>query len=142
MTYEDVVDGLSRAMILRDCETVAHSRRVTATTQVLARTLGIDEAGMTHIRRGSQLHDIGKMGIPDSILHKPGPLSDQEWLVMRRHPGYAVELMAPFDFLGPAMEIPHCHHERWDGSGYPRGSRASRSRWRRGPSPSWTSGTR
>jgi diguanylate cyclase (GGDEF)-like protein len=120
-THDDVVEGLSRAMILRDCDTGAHSRRVTTTTQVLARALGIDEAGMTHVRRGSQLHDIGKMGIPDAILHKPGPLSDSEWLVMRRHPGYAVELMAPFDFLGPAMDIPHCHHERWDGTGYPRG---------------------
>jgi diguanylate cyclase (GGDEF)-like protein len=120
-TSDDIVEGLSRAMILRDCETGAHSRRVTATTQVLARAIGIDEAGMTHVRRGSQLHDIGKMGIPDAILHKPGPLSDTEWLVMRRHPGYAVELMAPFDFLGPALDIPYCHHERWDGSGYPRG---------------------
>jgi diguanylate cyclase (GGDEF)-like protein len=120
-TSDEVVEGLSRAMILRDCETGAHSRRVTATTLELARTLGFDEPGMTHIRRGSQLHDIGKMGIPDSILHKPGPLSDPEWLVMRRHPGYAVELMAPFDFLGPALDIPHCHHERWDGTGYPRG---------------------
>jgi diguanylate cyclase (GGDEF)-like protein len=120
-TFDDVVEGLSRAMILRDCETGAHSRRVTATTQQLARTLGIDEAGMTDIRRGAQLHDIGKMGIPDVILHKPGPLSAPEWLVMRRHPAYAVELMAPFDFLGPAMDIPHCHHERWDGTGYPRG---------------------
>jgi diguanylate cyclase (GGDEF)-like protein len=120
-TYDDVVEGLSRAMILRDCETGAHSRRVTATTQELARSLGIDEAVMADIRRGSQLHDIGKIGIPDAILHKPGPLSDLEWLIMRRHPGYAVELMAPFDFLGPALDIPHCHHERWDGSGYPRG---------------------
>ena len=87
----------------------------------LARTLGINEADMVHIRRGSLLHDIGKIGIPDAILHKPGPLSDEEWRIMRRHPEHAVELLAPFDFLQPALDIPYCHHERWDGTGYPRG---------------------
>jgi diguanylate cyclase (GGDEF)-like protein/putative nucleotidyltransferase with HDIG domain len=120
-TFDDIVEGWSRAMVLRDCETVAHSRQVTSTMLDLARTLGIDEADMVHIRRGSLLHDIGKMGIPDVILHKSGPLSDEEWRIMRRHPGYAVDLLAPFDFLRPALEIPYCHHERWDGTGYPRG---------------------
>jgi putative nucleotidyltransferase with HDIG domain len=121
--HDDIVAGWSRAMVLRDRETASHSRRVTATTLDLARTLGIDEADMVHIRRGCQLHDIGKMGIPDAILQKPGPLSDEEWLIMRRHPGYAVELLAPFDFLNPALDIPRCHHERWDGTGYPHGLR-------------------
>ena len=76
---------------------------------------------MAHVRRGALLHDIGKMGVPDVILHKPGPLSHDEWRIMKRHPEYAVELLAPFDFLRPALDIPYCHHERWDGTGYPRG---------------------
>ena len=120
-TYDDIVEGWSRAMELRDCATVAHSHQVTAEMLDLARTLGINEADMVHIRRGSLLHDIGKIGIPDAILHKPGPLSDEEWRIMRRHPEHAVELLAPFDFLQPALDIPYCHHERWDGTGYPRG---------------------
>jgi diguanylate cyclase (GGDEF)-like protein len=120
-THDDIVEGWSRAIVLRDCETSAHSRRVTSTTLELSRTLGISEEGMTDIRRGSLLHDIGKMGIPDVILHKPGPLTGEEWEVMRRHPAFAVDLLAPFDFLGPALDIPYCHHERWDGTGYPRG---------------------
>jgi len=108
-------------MELRDCATVAHSHQVTAAMLDLARTLGINEADMVHIRRGSLLHDIGKIGILDAILHKPGPHSDKEWRIMRRHSEHAVKLLAPFDFLQPALDIPYCHHERWDGTGYPRG---------------------
>jgi two-component system, cell cycle response regulator len=120
-TYDDIVEGWSRAMQLRDYETIAHSRQVTTTMLELARTIGLNEVSLVHIRRGSLLHDIGKMGIPDIILHKHGPLSDDDWRIMRRHPEYAVELLAPFDFLRPALDIPYCHHERWDGTGYPRG---------------------
>ena len=83
--------------------------------------MGLGEAELVHIRRGALLHDIGKLGVPDAILHKPGPLSEEEWVVMRRHPSYAVEILGPIAFLGPALDIPHYHHERWDGTGYPCG---------------------
>ena len=89
----------------------------------MAQACGIPPAEMVHIRRGALLHDIGKMGIPDSILLKPGPLTPEEWEVMRKHPVYAYELLSPITFLRPALDIPYCHHERWDGSGYPRGLR-------------------
>jgi HD-GYP domain-containing protein (c-di-GMP phosphodiesterase class II) len=81
----------------------------------------IQEAELVHIRRGGLLHDIGKMGLPDSILFKPGPLTDAEWKIMRQHPVIAHELISPIEFLRPALDIPYCHHEKWDGSGYPRG---------------------
>ncbi|HET6261096.1 MAG TPA: HD domain-containing phosphohydrolase, partial [Chloroflexia bacterium] len=81
----------------------------------------VGEAGVLQIQRGALLHDIGKMGIPDSILLKPGPLTDEEWEIMRRHPVYAYELLSPISFLRPALDIPYCHHEKWDGTGYPRG---------------------
>jgi HD-GYP domain-containing protein (c-di-GMP phosphodiesterase class II) len=83
--------------------------------------LEIGDDQLIHIRRGSLLHDIGKMGVPDTILLKPGPLTDEEWLVMRKHPGYAYEMLSSIDYLRPALDIPYCHHEKWDGSGYPRG---------------------
>jgi HD-GYP domain-containing protein (c-di-GMP phosphodiesterase class II) len=92
-------------------------------TLELARTLGIPEGELEHVRRGALLHDIGKLGVPDHILLKPAPLSESEWEVMRRHPQYAHDLIAPIAFLRPALDIPFCHHERWDGSGYPRGLR-------------------
>ena len=79
------------------------------------------EAESIHIRRGALLHDIGKMGVPDRILHKPDPLTDDEWIIMRRHPQLAYEMLLPIAFLKLALDIPHCHHEKWDGSGYPRG---------------------
>jgi HD-GYP domain-containing protein (c-di-GMP phosphodiesterase class II) len=81
--------------------------------------LNVDSADLVHIRRGAVLHDIGKVAIPDRILLKPGPLADDEWLIMRRHPGIAVELLSPVAYLAPALEIPHWHHEKWDGTGYP-----------------------
>ena len=87
----------------------------------LAQAMGINEAELVQIRRGALLHDIGKMAIPDSILLKPGPLTDDEWEIMRRHPVYAYELLSPIAFLHPALDIPYCHHEKWDGTGYPRG---------------------
>lgn len=121
LTYDTTIDAWSRALDLRDKETLGHSQRVTEMTMQLARIMGIDEAKLAHVRRGALLHDIGKMGIPDSILLKPGPLTDEEWTVMRHHPVYAYELLSPIAFFHPAIEIPYCHHEKWDGTGYPRG---------------------
>jgi len=121
LAYDDTLKGWSLALELRDNEIQGHSKRVTHLTISLARKLGFPEDNLIHIRRGALLHDIGKMGIPDSILHKPGPLSDEEWTVMRKHPVYAYELLGPIAYLRPALEIPYCHHELWDGSGYPQG---------------------
>ncbi len=119
--YEATLEGWARALDLRDRETEGHSRRVTDLTLRLARMMGISEADCVHIRRGALLHDIGKMGIPDRILLKPSPLSLEEWDIMRRHPSYARELLAPIEYLRPALDIPYGHHEKWDGTGYPRG---------------------
>jgi Response regulator containing a CheY-like receiver domain and an HD-GYP domain len=85
--------------------------------------MGFSEEELVHIHRGALLHDIGKMGIPDAILLKPGPLDEKEWAIMRTHPTLAVELLRPIAFLAPALDIPWCHHEKWDGTGYPRGLR-------------------
>jgi len=87
----------------------------------LARALELDEEELVHIRRGAYLHDIGKMVIPDRILQKPGKLNPEEWEIMRRHPIYAYKLLSKIPYLKPAMDIPYCHHEKWDGTGYPRG---------------------
>jgi putative two-component system response regulator len=119
--YDATLEGWSRALDLRDHETEGHSRRVTEMTVRLAKQLGIDCPELEHIRRGALLHDIGKMGVPDAILLKPGPLDDAEWVVMRRHPTMAYELLAPISYLRNSLDIPWCHHEKWDGSGYPRG---------------------
>lgn len=121
IAYDTTLEGWSRAMDLRDRETEGHTQRVTQTTLLLARELGIPEPELVHVRRGSLLHDIGKMGIPDRILLKPGPLTDEEWEVMRLHPVYAYQLLSPIPYLRPALDIPYAHHERWDGTGYPRG---------------------
>ena len=121
LAYDTTIEGWSRALDLRDKETEGHSRRVTELTLRLARGMGIGEAELVHIRRGALLHDIGKMGVPDQILLKPGPLTDAEWAIMTKHPVYAHELLAPIAYLRPALDIPHDHHEKWDGSGYPRG---------------------
>ena len=88
----------------------------------LARRMGMNGAELTNLYRGALLHDIGKMGIPDTILLKPGPLNHDEWQIMRRHPDYAYDLLSPIPYLRPAIDIPYCHHEKWDGTGYPRGS--------------------
>ena len=121
--YDTTLEGWSRALDLRDEETEGHTRRVTDLTLRLARAAGLSEDQIAHVRRGALLHDIGKMGIPDAILHKPGPLTEDEWRIMRLHPSYANELLIPIAFLQPALAIPYCHHERWDGTGYPRGLR-------------------
>ena len=121
--YESTIEGWSHALDLRDKETEGHTRRVTEMTLKLAGMFAmiISEEQLIHIRRGSLLHDIGKMGIPDTILLKNGPLTDEEWQVMRKHPVYAYEMLSPIEYLRPALDIPYCHHEKWDGSGYPRG---------------------
>ena len=119
--YDATIEGWSRALDLRDQETEGHCRRVTELTIRLARSLGIGDDEMVHVRRGALLHDIGKMGVPDRILLKPGPLTDDEWIVMRRHPQMARDMLWPVEFLRPALDIPYCHHEKWDGTGYPCG---------------------
>ncbi len=119
--YDATIEGWSRALDLRDKETEGHSRRVTEMTLRLARALGLPEEALVQARRGALLHDIGKMGVPDAILLKPGPLTDDEWEIMRRHPTLAYEMLSPIAFLRPALGIPYCHHEKWDGSGYPNG---------------------
>ena len=120
LAYDATIEGWSHALDLRDEETEGHTQRVTELTLQLARGMGISEAELAHIRRGCLLHDIGKMGIPDNILRKPGPLTDEEWVIMRKHPQYAFEMLSPISYLRPALDIPGCHHEKWDGTGYPR----------------------
>jgi len=119
--YDRTLEGWSRALELRDRETEGHTRRAAEYTVALGRALGMNEDSLLHVRRGALLHDIGKLGIPDKILLKPGPLSDEEWSIMRLHPTYARQLIEPIPYLRQALEIPYCHHEHWDGSGYPQG---------------------
>jgi len=112
-----------RALDLRDNETEGHTQRVARLTVRAARHFGVAESQIEHARRGALLHDIGKITIPDGILLKPGKLNEDEWRVMRRHPIYAYEMLSPIPYLRPALPIPYRHHERFDGSGYPRGLR-------------------
>ncbi len=121
LAYDATIEGWSRAMDLRDKETEGHTLRVTEMTERLARVMGISEEELVHVRRGALLHDIGKMGVPDSILLKPGPLTDEEWATMRKHPQHAYDMLSPIAYLHLALDIPYCHHEKWDGAGYPRG---------------------
>ncbi len=121
LAYDTTIEGWARALELRDKETEGHTRRVTDMTVRLARLVGVDDESLVHIRRGALLHDIGKMGVPDHILLKPGKLSALEWEAMREHPSHALTMLSPITFLRPALEIPYCHHEKWDGSGYPCG---------------------
>src|SRR6266487_2811211 len=119
--YQATLEGWVRALDLRDKETEGHTQRVTILTERLARSMGIYGDALEHIRRGALLHDIGKMAIPDGILLKPGKLTDEERQLIQKHPVYAYEMLSPIDFLLPAIDIPYCHHEKWDGTGYPRG---------------------
>ena len=119
--YDSTLKGWSNALEMREHETAGHSQRVVNTTLELARAIGIAEMDLVHIQRGALLHDIGKMGIPDSILLKPGPLNEAEWEVMRQHPLFAYRLLSIIPYLQPALDIPYSHHEKWDGTGYPRG---------------------
>jgi PAS domain S-box-containing protein len=119
--YNETIEGWSRAMDLRDHETEGHTQRVTEMTVRLARELHISEEEIIHIRRGALLHDIGKMGVPDEVLNKPGPLDEKEWQIMRRHPQLAFDMLQAIRYLRPALVIPYYHHERWNGLGYPNG---------------------
>jgi putative nucleotidyltransferase with HDIG domain len=109
---------------MRDKETEGHTQRVTILTERLARTMGVEGVDLVNITRGALLHDIGKMAIPDGILLKPGKLTDEERELIKQHPIYAYDMLKHIDFLLPAIDIPYCHHEKWDGTGYPRGLRA------------------
>jgi HD-GYP domain-containing protein (c-di-GMP phosphodiesterase class II) len=119
--YDDTIEGWSRAMDIRDKETEGHTLRVVDLTLRLARAMGVPEDQLTHIKRGTLLHDIGKLVVPDSILFKPSSLTDLEWKIMKKHPLNAYNMLVSVDYLKPALDIPYCHHEHWDGSGYPRG---------------------
>ena len=119
--YDATIEGWSRAMDLRDRETEGHTQRVTKLTLDLARFMGVDESILMHVRRGALLHDIGKLGVPDHILFKPGALSAEERVIIEKHVDFAYEMLAPILYLKPALNIPYFHHEKWDGTGYPLG---------------------
>jgi PAS domain S-box-containing protein/putative nucleotidyltransferase with HDIG domain len=119
--YDNTIKGWALAMDLRDKNTEDHSQRVMEMTVNIARATGMSEEELAHVRRGALLHDIGKMGVPDAILLKPGKLTEEEWAIMREHPIFAFKLLSSIEYLSPALDIPYCHHEKWNGTGYPRG---------------------
>jgi putative nucleotidyltransferase with HDIG domain len=121
LAYDTTIEGWSKALDMRDKETEGHSQRVARETLHIAREMGIGDSELVHVKRGALLHDMGKIGIPDSILYKPGPLTEEEKKIMNRHPVYAYDMLSSIPFLLPALDIPYCHHEKWDGTGYPRG---------------------
>lgn len=121
--YDSTLEGWARALDLRDNETEGHTHRVAQLTVRLAHAMGLRDADLVHIRRGALLHDMGKLAVPDSIMLKPSALTDEQAEIMHRHPDYAHELLSPIAYLRPALDIPYCHHEKWDGTGYPRGLR-------------------
>ncbi len=121
LAYDATLEGWSRALDLRDKETEGHTERVTELAIRMAQAMGMSDEELIHVRRGALLHDIGKMGIPDEILTKSGPLTDDEWAVFRRHPENARDVLEPIPFLRPAIDIPYSYNERWDGTGFPRG---------------------
>jgi len=120
-SYESTLEALITALDFRDNETLGHSRRVVEYAVMVAQAMGVSEPELSWIRRGAILHDVGKIGVPDAILRKPGKLDPAEWEEMRRHPEMGYQMLKHIRFLKPALEIVHCHQERWDGSGYPRG---------------------
>ena len=119
--YDSTLEGWAKALEMRDRETEGHSKRVTRLSVTLAQYMGMDGEELINMRRGAILHDIGKMSIPDRILQKEGELTYEEWQIMRKHPEYAYNWLSGVSFLQPALDVPYCHHEKWDGSGYPRG---------------------
>jgi putative nucleotidyltransferase with HDIG domain len=121
LAYESTLEGWSAALDLRDRDTEGHTQRVTKLTEQIAISMGITGKELLSIRRGALLHDIGKVGVPDRILHKRGPLTTYEWKIMRKHPQFAYDMLSPIGYLHDALDIPFSHHEKWDGSGYPRG---------------------
>ena len=126
LAYESTLEGWSAALDLRDKETEGHTLRVTNLSQRLAAHMGLKDKDLIHIRRGALLHDIGKMGVPDRILLKPDNLTSEEWEIMKLHPDYAYEMLSRIEYLRPSLDIPYCHHEKWDGTGYPRGLKGER----------------
>ncbi len=123
--YETTLEGWSHALEIRDHETEGHTQRVTDFTTRIAIKMGFSEEQLIQIHRGALLHDIGKLGIPDVILHKPGPLTDAEMATMRTHTQIAYNLLYPIEYLRPALTIPTYHHEKWDGTGYPHGTKGN-----------------
>lgn len=121
--YDSTLDGWARAVEMRDRSTENHTRRVVSLAEKLAHILQVPKEGILNLRRGALLHDIGKLAVPDSILNKPGPLTEEEMAVMRKHPQHAYDVLSKINFLRDVLDIPYCHHERWDGTGYPRGLR-------------------
>ncbi len=121
LAYNEIIEGWARALDLREKESEGHTRRVTELTLTLALQLGVPSADLAHIRRGALLHDIGKVNVPETILLKTTPLTEEEWVILRRHPQFAYEMLSSIEYLRPALDIPWCHHEKWDGTGYPRG---------------------
>lgn len=121
LAYDQTLQGWVRLLDLRDMETGDHTQRLIWMTEKLAQRLGVSGEAMEHIHRGALLHDIGKIGVPDGILHKPGSLTEEEWAQMRKHPQIAFEMLSRVDYLRPVLDIPYGHHEKWDGTGYPRG---------------------
>ena len=121
VAYNETIEGWAKALELRDQETEGHSKRVTELTMRFAYEMGLNDDAIGNIMRGALLHDIGKMGIPDSVLNKPGKLTEEEWALVHKHPQDAYDMLSPIKYLRPALDIPYCHHERWDGTGYPRG---------------------
>jgi len=120
-SYEATLEGWSAAMDVRDQETEGHSKRVASLAIMLAQKIGLSKAEIENIRRGALLHDIGKLGVPDSILLKNGTLTEAEWSVMRRHPQLAYDFLSKVPYLQKSLDIPRYHHEKWDGTGYPSG---------------------
>ena len=120
LAYDATIEGWSKALDLRDHGSEGHTMRVADMTVQLADIMRIGSSDLINIRRGALLHDIGKMGIPDSVLSKTSALNEEEWAIMRRHPEFAFEMLSPIAYLRQAIDIPYGHHERWDGSGYPR----------------------
>ena len=121
LAYDYTIEAWTRALDYRDKEPEGHTRRVTEMTVRFAKRVGVKETDIPHIQRGALLHDIGKLCIPDSILLKTSALSRSDWMLIRRHPQFAYDLLSSIAFLFPALDIPHYHHEKWDGTGYPEG---------------------
>jgi HD-GYP domain-containing protein (c-di-GMP phosphodiesterase class II) len=126
LAYDTTIEGWSRVLEARGVESSGHTRRVADLAVKLAQNAGFGGAELIHIRRGALLHDVGMLSIPETVLHKPAPLSEAERAIVQQHPDYGFGILAPIAYLGPALDIPRSHHERWDGSGYPRGLRAER----------------
>jgi HD-GYP domain-containing protein (c-di-GMP phosphodiesterase class II) len=121
LAYEATIEGFARALELREREPFGHTRQVAEITTLFARAAGIPEESIPHLQRGAFLHDIGKLGVPESILHKAGALTDNEWAVIRTHPQIGYDLLLPIVYLHASLDIPYSHHEKWDGTGYPQG---------------------